>query len=101
MRLRMFALLCALLPVPAIAQVEPLAHVCTWLDTGNDSWSQTSTIPWRSEGLSIGYNAASPVIITQQAAEMRQYGIKPLLSWWGRDAPRGGDGYLDAYRTVP
>lgn len=96
----MLTIAIAVLPASVFAQVDALAHVCTWLSTGNDTWKQVSTIPWRSEGLGIGYDANSRAIIAQQAAEMRQNGIKPLLSWWGTDAPLGGDGYLDVWRTV-
>jgi hypothetical protein len=94
------AIMLTLAPLSGSAQVTAIAHVCTWLDTGNDSWKQASTIPWRSEGLGIGYSAINPKMMLQQATEMRQYGITPLLSWWGPDVPRGGDNYLDAWSST-
>jgi hypothetical protein len=84
----------------AAAQVEPLVHVCTWFDAGERTWRQVSTIPSRSGGLGIGYESADPAIITAQAVEMHQYGMKPLLSWWGAGATYGGDGYLNVWRSV-
>lgn len=101
------AALAAVLASAAPPHAQALAHVCTWhaKEPGVDSWHEAATIPWRSAGVGIGYDADDPAIIAAQAAEMRQHGLVPLLSWWGPDAPRGGDGYFDIWtanvRDVP
>jgi hypothetical protein len=77
-----------------------LAHVCTWFDADYRTWRQVSTIPMRSGGLGIGYDSSDPVIIASQAAELRQYGMTPLLSWWGAGAQYGGDRYLNVWNSV-
>lgn len=94
MPLRVIALL-LVWTVGASAQTHVIAHVCTWHVKG--AWHEASTIPWRSDGAGIGYDADDPAVIARQATEMRDHGITPLLSWWGPAAPHGGDGYLDVW----
>lgn len=94
------AALISLLASVANAQTDVLAHVCTWFDAGERTWRQVSTIPSRSGGRGIGYDSADPGIIAAQAAELRQYRITPLLSWWGAGSAYGGDGYLNVWNSV-
>jgi hypothetical protein len=83
--------------------IQRLAHYCNWHikcadGPACDSWRYASTIPSLQDAQpGIGYRSDDPGIIRAHNREMWANGITPLLSWWGPEAPAGGDAFLDTY----
>jgi len=92
-------------PLPALPSnpVQILAHYVSWhqKDSENNSWGLVSQHPL-FPGPS-GYDSRDTSVIAHHNELMREYGITPMLSWWGNkgSAPgRAGDVFLDAWLSV-
>jgi hypothetical protein len=90
-------------PAPRSLPIQRLAHYCDWHvkcadGPACDSWRYASTIPSLQDGRpGIGYSSDDPRTIRAHNREMWANGITPLLSWWGPEAPAGGDAFLETY----
>jgi hypothetical protein len=105
---------CLSLPAPLLADrasnprdpertAPPLAatlalHYMTWLD--ETTWPEASTWPLLRNPaypLPRGYDSTDPFVFRAHNAVAARDGFAWLWSWWGRDAPRGGDAMLQRY----
>jgi len=83
-------------PEPLVATLA--LHYMTWLD--ETTWPEASTWPLLRNPeypLPRGYDSADPLVFRAHNAIAARDGFAWLWSWWGRDAPRGGDAMLQRY----
>jgi hypothetical protein len=83
-------------PGPLVATLA--LHYMTWLDEA--SWSQASTWPvLRNPAYPLprGYDSTDPFVFRAHNAMAARHGFAWLWSWWGRNAPLGGDAMLRLY----
>lgn len=86
-------------------RIRVFAHYVSWFsqqrDANDHQWSEAALHPIRhGPGAGEGYSSRDVGIIEQQNADFLEYGITPLASWWGPEHS-AGDGFYDAYLSVP